>query len=71
MRHVDIFLEAPESHMLCVCVPRARVVAQLVHVWVVLCQYGDGVTLLPNDESRLLLRGVPEINAVKLKRDRK
>lgn len=46
-------------------------VAQLVHVWVVLCQYGDGVALLPDDESRLLLRGVPEINAVKLKRHRK
>lgn len=46
-------------------------IAQLVHVWVVLCQYGDDVTLLPNDESRLLLRGVPEINAVKLKRDKR
>lgn len=45
-------------------------IAQLVHVWVVLCQYGDGVTLLPNDESGLLLRGVPEINAVKLQRHR-
>lgn len=45
-------------------------IAQLVHVWVVLCQYGDGVTLLPDDESGLLLGGVPEINAVKLRRDR-
>lgn len=45
-------------------------IAQLVHVWVVLRQYGDGVTLLPNDESGLLLRGVPEINAVKLRRHR-
>ncbi len=51
-------------------VPRAGVIAQLVHVWVVLCQYGDGVTLLPDDESGLLLGGVPEINAVKLRRAR-
>lgn len=51
-------------------VPRAGVIAQLVHVWVVLCQYGDGVTLLPDDESGLLLGGVPEINAVKLQRAR-
>lgn len=58
------------SHVYGVRVPRAGVIAQLVHVRVVLCQYGNGVALLPNDESGLLLGGVPEINAIKLRRDR-
>ena len=41
-------------------------VAQLVHVWVVLGHNGDGVTLLADDETSLLLRGVPQVDAIKL-----
>ncbi len=44
--------------------PGARVVAQLVHVWVVLGHNGDGVTLLANDETSLLLRSVPQVDAI-------
>lgn len=44
--------------------PRARVVAQLVHVRVVLGHNGDGVALLPDDEASLLLRSVPQVDAV-------
>lgn len=44
--------------------PGARVVAQLVHVWVVLGHDGDGVTLLADDEASLLLRGVPQVDAI-------
>lgn len=40
--------------------------AELVHVWVVLGQDGDGVTLLPDDEPGLLLRGAPQIDAIEL-----
>lgn len=40
--------------------------AELVHVWVVLGQDGDSVTLLPNDEPGLLLRGAPQVYAVEL-----
>lgn len=39
-------------------------VAQLVHVWVVLGHDGDGITLLPNDETSLLLRSVPQVDAI-------
>lgn len=39
-------------------------VAQLVHVWVVLGHNGDGVTLLADDEASLLLRGVPQVDAI-------
>ena len=40
--------------------------AELVHVWVVLGQDGDGVTLLPDDEPGLLLRGAPQVYAIEL-----
>lgn len=40
--------------------------AELVHVWVVLGQDGDGVALLPDDEPGLLLRGAPQVYAVEL-----
>lgn len=40
--------------------------AELVHVWVVLGQDGDSVTLLPNDEPGLLLRGTPQVYAIEL-----
>lgn len=40
--------------------------AELVHVWVVLGQDGDGVTLLPDDEPGLLLRGTPQVYAIEL-----
>lgn len=39
-------------------------VAQLVHVWVVLGHNGDGVTLLADDETSLLLRSVPQVDAI-------
>lgn len=41
-------------------------VAQLVHVGVVLSHNGDGVTLLANDEARLLFCSVPQVDAVEL-----
>lgn len=41
-------------------------VAQLVHVRVVLSHNGDGVTLLADDETGLLLRGIPQVDAVEL-----
>lgn len=41
-------------------------VAQLVHVWVVLGHDGDGVTLLANDETSLLLRSVPQVYSIVL-----
>lgn len=44
--------------------PGARVVAQLVHVWVVLGHDGDGIALLPDDEPGLLLRGVPQVYSI-------
>lgn len=44
--------------------PGARVVAQLVHVWVVLGHNGDGVTLLADDETSLLLRSIPQVDAI-------
>lgn len=47
--------------------PGARVVAQLEHVRVVLGQNGDGVTLLPDDQPRLLLVGVAKVDSVELK----
>lgn len=40
--------------------------AELVHVGVVLGQDGDGITLLPDDEPRLLLRGAPQVYAIEL-----
>lgn len=42
-------------------------VAQLVHVRVVLGHDGDGVTLLADDETSLLLCGVAQVDAVILK----
>lgn len=47
-----------------IILPGARVVAQLVHVWVVLGHNGDGVTLLPDDETGLLLCRVPQVDAI-------
>lgn len=44
-------------------------VAQLIHVWVVLGHNGDGVTLLADDEARLLLRGVSQVDAIILMKD--
>lgn len=41
---------------------------ELVDVWVVLGQDGDGVTLLSNDESGLLLSGTPQVYAIELGR---
>lgn len=41
-------------------------VAQLVHVWVVLCHNGDGVALLADDETSLLLSSVPQVDAIVL-----
>lgn len=46
--------------------PGPGVAAELVHVGVVLGQDGDGVTLLPNDEPGLLLRGTPQVYAIEL-----
>lgn len=53
-----------------VTLPGARVVAQLVHVWVVLGHYGDGVALLADDEAGLLLRSVPQVDAIVLLKGR-
>ena len=39
-------------------------VAQLVHVRVVLGHDGDGIALLPDDETSLLLRSVPQVDAI-------
>lgn len=44
--------------------PGARVVAQLVHVWVVLGHNGDGIALLSDDEAGLLLGGVPQVDSI-------
>lgn len=41
-------------------------VAQLVHVGVVLGHDGDGVALLADDQSSLLFRGIPQVYTVKL-----
>lgn len=41
-------------------------VPQLVHMRVVLGHDGDGVALLADDEAGLLLRGVPQVDAVVL-----
>lgn len=46
--------------------PGPGVAAELVHVRVVLGQDGDGVTLLPDDEPGLLLRGAPQVYAIEL-----
>lgn len=51
-------------------VPGARVVAQLVHVRVVLGHDGDGVTLLADDETSLLFCGVAQVDAIVLKETR-
>lgn len=56
----------PLSSLPLCTVPGSGVVAQLVHVWVVLGHDGDGVALLSNDQTRLLLRGVAQVDAVKL-----
>lgn len=47
-----------------IMLPGARVVAQLVHVWVVLGHNGDGVTLLADDETSLLLCSIPQIDTI-------
>lgn len=39
-------------------------VAQLVHVWVVLGHNGDGIALLSDDEAGLLLGGVPQVDSI-------
>lgn len=39
-------------------------VAQLVHVWVVLGHDGDSVTLLADDETSLLLCSVPQVDTI-------
>lgn len=46
-------------------------VPQLVHVWVVLSHDGDGVTLLADDETSLLLRSIPQVNTVVLIKKKK
>ena len=46
-------------------------VAKLVHVWVVLGHNGDGVTLLANDETRLLLSSVPQVDSIVLMKKEK
>lgn len=46
--------------------PGPGVAAELVHVWIVLGQDGDGVALLPNDEPGLLLCGAPQVYAIEL-----
>lgn len=46
--------------------PGPGVAAELVHVWVVLGQDGDSVTILPDDEPGLLLRGTPQVYAIEL-----
>lgn len=51
--------------------PGPGVVSQLVHVWVVLSHDSDGVTLLANDQPSLLLRGVPQVDAIELKWEEK
>lgn len=45
-------------------------VAQLVHVWVVLRHNGDGVTLLANDETSLLLCSIPQVDTIILSEER-
>lgn len=42
-------------------------VAQLEHVRVILSQDGDRVTLLPDDQPRLLLVCVAKVDSIKLK----
>lgn len=39
-------------------------VAQLVHMWVVLGHNGDGIALLPDDEAGLLLSGVAQVDSI-------
>lgn len=51
--------------------PGARMIAQLVHVWVVLGHYGDGVTLLADDETSLLLGSVAQVDTVELVKEDK
>lgn len=45
-------------------------VAQLVHVGVVLGHDGDCVTLLADDQPGLLLSGIPQVYTVELEKDR-
>lgn len=42
-------------------------VAQLKHVRIILSQDGDGVTLLPDDQPRLLLICIAKVDSIKLK----
>lgn len=44
------------------------VATELVNVWVVLGQDGDGITLLSNDQPGLLLGGTPQVYAIELGR---
>lgn len=39
-------------------------VAELIHVWVVLGHDRDGVTLLANDESCLLFSGIAQVYSI-------
>lgn len=41
---------------------------ELVNVWVVLGQDGDGIALLSDDEPGLLLRSTPQVYAIELGR---
>lgn len=43
-------------------------VAQLVHVWVVLCHDRDGITLLAYDKARLLLSGIAQVYPIVLRK---
>lgn len=44
------------------------VATELVNVWVVLGQDGDGITLLSDDQPGLLLGGTPQVYAIELGR---
>lgn len=63
--------QALVKHLSNILLPGARVVAQLVHVRVVLGHDGDGIALLPDDETSLLLRSVPQVDAIILLQEEK
>lgn len=66
MPHVNISTTSVQNRR-CVHSPSAGVVSQLEHVRIVLRQDGDRVALLPDDQPRLLLVGVAQVDSVKLK----
>ncbi len=41
-------------------------IAQLEHVRIILSQNGDGVTLLPDHQPRLLLVGIAKVDSIEL-----